>query len=204
MTGPTLADSNPQRQVRRRRGPGRQALDRPPLASSPDAAPLGPIREEVVLDYTRRLYRSLAGLTRRAGVLLAHGVAVPAALGQPAAAAAQLEQAPTTVCPQPPGDRQRQARPAGHPHRGHGRAADLRAGGDRVPDTGRAAPHGRQRRMNDPLTRIAPCLLPHTIQLCVHCHIARPGSGSAARAARWCDDRGAWLAARNSTKTAMT
>ena len=99
----------------------------------------------------RRIRRSLAGLTLRAGALPAEGAAAPAVLGQLAAAATLLDQAPTGARLQPPGDQRRPAQPAGHPDHDRGHGAHLRAGGDRVPDAGRAA------------------ALAHTRQLCIHC-----------------------------------
>jgi hypothetical protein len=115
----------------------------------------------------RRICRSLAGLTQRAGVLLADGVAASA--GQPAAAVTQLEHAPTAARPQPPGDQRRPVRLPGHPDRGYGCAARLRGGGDRAPDGGRAAARGGQRRGKDLFTMTVPGVLLHTIQLCIHC-----------------------------------
>lgn len=115
----------------------------------------------------RTICRTLAGLTWRAGILLAHGVAVAA--GQPAAAAARLEQAPTAARPQPSGVQRQPVRLTGHPDRSHGRAARPRAGGDRVPDAGRAAAGDRQRRGKGPSTITAPGVLPRTVQLCIHC-----------------------------------
>ena len=94
------------------------------------------------MSWIRRICRSLARRTRRADVLLASGVAAPTAPGQPAVAATRLEQAPT--------------------------AARLGAGGDRVPNTGRAVECDRRRRTG-PFTMIAAGLLPRTIQLCIHC-----------------------------------
>jgi hypothetical protein len=94
------------------------------------------------MNYFRRIRRSLAGLTARAGALPADGVAVPAALAIP---------------PRPPGWTKAPT------------AARLRAGADRVPDAGRAAARGSQRRPKDPFTRTAPDVLPRTIQLCIHC-----------------------------------
>ena len=117
----------------------------------------------------RRIRRSLAGLTLRAGALPAEGAAAPAVLGQLAAAATLLDQAPTGARLQPPGDQRRPAQPAGHPDHDRGHGAHLRAGGDRVPDAGRAAARGRQRRRTGPFTRTAPGVLPHTLQLCIHC-----------------------------------
>lgn len=117
----------------------------------------------------RRIYRSLAGRTLPASALPAPGGTVPAALCQPVTAAAQLEQAPTAACPQPPGDWQRPAWSTDHPDCGHARAVGFRADGDGVPDVGREAPRGRRRRRNNPVTTIASGLLPRTIQLCVHC-----------------------------------
>jgi hypothetical protein len=102
----------------------------------------------------RRIRRSLASLTRRAGA-------------QPAAAATGPGQAPTGTRPQPPADQRRLARLAGHPD--HGRGAHLAVGGDRVPDAGHAAAPGRQRRRPGPAPRTAPAVLPRTIQLCAHC-----------------------------------
>jgi len=86
-----------------------------------------------------------------------------------AAAPTRLEQAPTAGRPPPPGDQQRPARLTGHPDRGDGRAARLRAGGDRAPDAGRAAARGPQRRRKAPSTMTAPGVLPRTVQLCIHC-----------------------------------
>jgi hypothetical protein len=86
--------------------------------------------------------RSLAGLTRRAGALPVDGVAVPAAVAIPR---------------RPPGWIKALT------------AARLRADADRVPDAGRAAARGRQRRRTNPFTRTAPGMQPHTIQLCIHC-----------------------------------
>jgi len=138
-------------------------------AASPLDGATRSIHEEVVMNCIRRICRSLADRARPASPLPAPGVTVPAALGRPAAAATRLEQASAAACSQPPVDRPRPVRPTGHPDRGHARAAGFRAGGDRVPDVGRETPRGRQRRRNDPVTTIAPGLLPRTIQLCVHC-----------------------------------
>jgi hypothetical protein len=113
----------------------------------------------------RRIRRLRAGLTRRAGALSADGAA--AALGQPAAAATLLDQAPTGTRPPPPGDHLRPARLAHH--HDHGPGAYLRAGPDRVPDSGRAAARGRQRRRTGPVPGAASGVLPRTIQLCIHC-----------------------------------
>jgi hypothetical protein len=117
----------------------------------------------------RRIRHSLTGLTRRAGALPADGVTAPAALGQPAAAATGLDQAPTGARLQPPADQRRPAQPPGHPDRGRGRGTRLRGGGDRVPDVGRAAALGRQRHRAGLFTRTASGVLPRTIQLCIHC-----------------------------------
>ena len=119
------------------------------------------------MNHIRRLRRSLAGLTARAGALPADGVAASPAPGQTAAAATRPDHAPTGACLQPPGDQQRPAQPASHPDHGHG--THLRAGGDRVPNSGRAAARGRQRRRQGPVTRTGPGVLPRTIQLCIHC-----------------------------------
>jgi len=118
------------------------------------------------MNHIRRFCRSLADLTRRAGVLFAGGVARPA--GKPAAAATWLEQAPTAARPPPPGDQQRPVRLVGHPDRGHGHAARPAAGGDGTPDAGAAA-RARQHRRNDPVPVTASGMLPRTIQLCAHC-----------------------------------
>ena len=115
----------------------------------------------------RRIRRFLAGLTRRTGALPEDGAAASPALGQPAAAATPLDHAPAGARLQPPGDQQRPAQPASHPDHGHG--THLRAGGDRVPNSGRAAARGRQRRRQGPVTRTGPGVLPRTIQLCIHC-----------------------------------
>jgi len=125
------------------------------------------------MNHIRRIRRSLAGLTRRAGAPPG-GVAAPAALGQPAAAATGLDHAPTGARPQPPADQRRSAQLVGHTDHGGGRDAHLAAGGDRVPDAGRAAARGRQRRLMNPFTIMAPAVLPRTIQLCAHCQ-QRPG-----------------------------
>jgi len=115
----------------------------------------------------RRIRRFLAGLTRRTGALPEDGAAASPALGQPAAAATPLDHAPAGARLQPPGDQQRPARLVSHPD--HGRGARLRAVADRVPDAGRAAARGRQRRRTGPITRTASGMLPRTIQLCAHC-----------------------------------
>jgi hypothetical protein len=128
--------------------------------------PVDPIREEAVMNTIRRIRCSLAGLTRRTSFLLTDGVAASA--GQPAASATRLERAPAAARPQPPGDQQRPAWLAGHPDRGH-RAADHRVGDDGVPEAGRAAARIRRRRRNDLSTMTVPGVLPHTIQLCIHC-----------------------------------
>jgi hypothetical protein len=93
----------------------------------------------------RRIRRSLAGLTRRAGPLPADGWTAPAALRRPAVAVTGLNQAPTGARLQPPADQRRPAQPPSHPD------------------------HGRQRRRTGPFTRTASGVLPRTIQLCVHC-----------------------------------
>ena len=105
----------------------------------------------------RRIRRSLAGLTRRAGALPADGMAEPL-----------LDQASTGARLQPPGDQRRPAPLAGQPDQGRGRGARLRARGDRVSDSGRAAARGRQRRRTGPFVTIARGMPPHTIQLCAH------------------------------------
>lgn len=119
------------------------------------------------MNFIRRICRSVAGLTRRVGIMLADGVTASA--GQPATAAIRLGHAPTVARPQPSGDQRRPAWLAGHHDRGHGRAARRRAGGDRVPDVRRGAARGRRRRRKDPFTMTVPGVLPHTIQLCIHC-----------------------------------
>jgi len=90
----------------------------------------------------RRIRRSLAGLTRRAGALPADGMAVPAAVAIP---------------PRRPSWTKALT------------AAHLRTDADRVSDAGRAAARGRQRRRTGPFTTTAPGVLPHTLQLCIHC-----------------------------------
>jgi hypothetical protein len=94
------------------------------------------------MNHIRRIRRSLAGLTRRAAALPGDGMAVPAAVAIP---------------PRPPGWTKALT------------AARLHVGADRVPDAGRAAARGRQRRRTNPFIRTAPGIPPHTIQLCIHC-----------------------------------
>jgi hypothetical protein len=131
--------------------------------------PVDPILDRAVMNCIRRIRRSLAGLTRRAGLLPADGLTAPAALRQPAAAATGLNHAPTAARLQAPADQRRPAQPPSHPDHGRRRGAHLCGGGDRVPDAGHAAARGRQRRRTGPFTRTASGVLPRTIQLCVHC-----------------------------------
>ena len=116
-----------------------------------------------------RIRRFLFDPPRRSGTPNVYGVAVPAALASPPPRPPGWTTAPTAACPPLPSDQRRHAQLAGHPDHGHARAARLAAGADRVPDSGRAAAHGRQRRRTDPVPMIAPGMLPRTIQLCVHC-----------------------------------
>ena len=122
----------------------------------------GPARQEVIMNYIHRICRSLASLTRRAGVLVARRAAMPAAT-----AATRAEPPRWTTLPPGP--------------------APNRAVATSEPRVG-VRPQPPREKLR---TRAVPARLPHTIQVCIHCRenpagfwVSRTGGKTVRRP--WC------------------